>query len=281
MPVCVVPGGDRARVRHEEWHPDRLLVHEPLVEPAVVAEEEALVRPVEEHGVVEVAAVAQPPHEPADVVVDGGHAGEVVLHVALVLPQRLVLARKPLRDGLFQVHLGEVVGNAHGRPAGGVGAGGEVVGEGARHRDLAVRVHAGMRVVRFPGPVRGLVPDQEAPRLAAVERAEPADREVGDEVGGVAGLDAEPVRGEEPGVVVLALVDEGVPVVEAVRVVADPVGLAVAHVPLADEAGAVAGVPQGGDEGGLRGVDERVEGAHAVDVAVGAGQQGRAARGAE
>ncbi len=281
MPVCVVPGSIARGYDDEERHPDRLLVHEPLVEPAVVAEEEALVRAVEEHRVVEVAAVAQPPHEPADVVVDRGHAGEVVLHVALVLPQRLVLARKPLRDRLFQVHLGEVVGDAHGRATGRVGAGGEVVGEGVRDRDLAVGIQAGMPVVRFPGTVRGLVPDQEAPRIAAVERAEPADGEVGDEVGGVAGFDPEPVGGQEPGVVVLALVDERVPVVEPLRVVGDPVGLAVAHVPLADESGPVAGVPQRRDEGRLAGVDRGVEGADPVDVAVGAGQQGRPARCAE
>jgi hypothetical protein len=81
--------------------------------------------------------------------------------------------------------------------------------------------------------------------------------------------------------VVFALVDEDVPVVEAVRVVADAVALAVAHVPLADEAGAIAGVAQLGHEGRLGGVEKGVEGRDAVLVAVGAGKQRGSARGAQ
>ncbi len=69
---------------------------------------------------------------------------------------------------------------------------------------------------------------------------------------------------------VLALVDERLPVVEALRVVTDAVARPLTHVPLADEGRAVARLAQRRDEGPLRGVDEGVERRHAVDVAVGA-----------
>jgi hypothetical protein len=81
--------------------------------------------------------------------------------------------------------------------------------------------------------------------------------------------------------VVLALVDKDVPVVKAVWVVANAVALAMAQLPLADEAGAIADVAQLGYEGRLSGVHERVEGRDAVDVAVRAGEQRGSARGAE
>ena len=45
------PRPDAARPADEERHAQRFLVHEALVEPAVVAEEEALVRGVDDDGV--------------------------------------------------------------------------------------------------------------------------------------------------------------------------------------------------------------------------------------
>ena len=53
---------------------------------AVVAEEEAVVRCVDDQGVVGETLGFEPVHEAADVVIDALDAGEVVLHVALVLP---------------------------------------------------------------------------------------------------------------------------------------------------------------------------------------------------
>ncbi|MCU1538462.1 MAG: hypothetical protein JWP82_2813, partial [Humibacillus sp.] len=271
-------GGDGARVGQDEGHPDRLLVHEPLVEPAVVAEEEALVGGVDDHRVVELPEALEPLSQASDVVVDRGDAGEVVLHVALVLPQRLLVGRETLWHRLLEVLRGQVVGDPHRRAPRRVGATREVVGEGRGHRDRrpsespALRIQPLVRSVRLPRSVRRLVPDEDAPRAVTHQRLDPLDRQVGDDLGGVARLDAEPVGSEQLRVVVLALVDERLPPVEALGVVRDPVARALPHVPLADEGRAVAGLAQGRDEGRLRRVDRGVEGRDAVDVAVGAGE---------
>src|SRR5699024_4479604 len=77
---------DAARIADQQRHPHRLLVDESLVEPAVVAEEEALVGAVHQQRVVVLAPVFQPADHAAHAVVDPCHAVEVVLHVPLVLP---------------------------------------------------------------------------------------------------------------------------------------------------------------------------------------------------
>ena len=76
------------------------------------------------------------------------------------------------------------------------------------------------------------------------------------------------------GIPVVALARNDVPVVEVLRV-GSP---AVAHVPLADHRGAVAGVTQLRDERRLAGVDRREQGEDTVDVAVGAGEDRRPRR---
>ena len=79
----------------------------------MVAEEEALVGRVHHDRVVELAALIEPIDEPADVVVDGGDAAQVVLHVPLVLPERLPARSRVRRAGLLQVAGVEVVGDPH------------------------------------------------------------------------------------------------------------------------------------------------------------------------
>ena len=141
-----------------------------------------------------------------------------------------------------------------------------------------------MRGVRLPRAVGCLVVDEDAPgsaRPVGLDLLEPAQREVRDDVGGVARLDAQAVLRQEPGLEVLPLVDEHVPVVEALRVVGDAVALAVTHVPLADDRRAVAGRAQLGDEGRLRRVDVGEQRVDAVDVRVGAREDRRPARGAQ
>ena len=84
----VVPRLDGRRPADEERHAQRLLVHEALVEHAVVAEKEALIARVDDDGVLRESAGVQEGEHAADVVVHGLNRGEVVLHVALILPSR-------------------------------------------------------------------------------------------------------------------------------------------------------------------------------------------------
>ena len=114
--ALVRAGGDAPGVADEEGHPQGLLVHEALVEPSVVPEKESLVGAVHQQGVVEVAPVPEPVDHPSDVVVDRGHTTEVVLHVALVLPQRLLLVAEAIRRRLLEILLGEVLGYPHRGP---------------------------------------------------------------------------------------------------------------------------------------------------------------------
>ncbi len=277
MPSNVWPAATRRGIAEHERHPERLFEHEPLVEPSVLTEEEALIGRVHHHRVVEVPAPAEPVGEAADVLVDGVHAREVVAHVHLVLPRRLLVVRQALGWVLPLQVLGvHVVGDPHRRPTDRRAPGRVVVverlGEGSRFGEqLAVLG------LRLPRTVRRLVPDQHAPRIVALERLDPVDREVGDDVGGVP-LDGAPTLGrDERRVPVVPLAGHDVPVVEPFRVVA----LAVAHVPLADHRGAVAGVAQLRDERRLARIDRREQGVDAVHVAVGAGEDRRARRGAQ
>lgn len=86
-------GGDFARVADHKGHLEALLVHEALVEPAVLAQEEALVRRVHDDGVLGEALLVQPVQHAADVVVDALDGAQVALHVALELPLGELLLR--------------------------------------------------------------------------------------------------------------------------------------------------------------------------------------------
>lgn len=79
-------GRDGLGVAGEEGHADGFFVHHAFVEPAVVAEEEALVGGVDDEGVVAEVVVIEIVEEAADVVVDGADAAEIVFDVELVGP---------------------------------------------------------------------------------------------------------------------------------------------------------------------------------------------------
>jgi hypothetical protein len=268
-------GGDAGGIAEHERHPQRLLVHEPLVEPAVLAEVEALVGRVDRDRVVEPAALVQEVGERLHALVHRGDAAQVVLHVALVLPQGALRVAQLGGRILLEVDVREVVRDAHRGVVGGCAAAVVVVVEGGRQRD---RIREQIRVprVRKPGAVRGLVPHQHAIGLVAL-RLHPRQRVVGDDVGDVALVAHRAVRRVELRIEVLALIRQHLPVIEAHGVVFR----AVAEVPLAEHRGAVARRLERRDEGLVvvrQGRGERGDGAR---VAVGAGEEGRATRRAQ
>ena len=171
----------RARVAHDERHAQRLLVHEALVVPAVVAEKEPLVGGVDDDGVVGDPLGVEVVQQPPDALVDRVHAAQVVLDVALVEPalalggrgepHRLAagggegigtgaeaalrmagIGRRDLHvaghEVAFDPHLG---GRRGARPVR------VVVVEGLRVGDLLVRVAVRVPRMRVPRPVRRLV----------------------------------------------------------------------------------------------------------------------------
>ncbi len=112
MPIAVEvePGLDVARASAtRNGMRKRLFVHEPLVEQTVLAEKEALVARVDDHGVLAQAVGVQPVEQPPDVVVHALHAGQVVLHVALIFPVVQFLAGERLPDAIdFDLDFGRL-----------------------------------------------------------------------------------------------------------------------------------------------------------------------------
>ena len=132
---------------------------------------------------------------------------------------------------------------------------------------------ARVRVARLPRPVRRLVVHHQEERLVARPRLEEVERQVGDDVGGVAarvGLLAG--RRVEHRIDVGALAGQDLPAIEAGRIAAE--------VPLADHAGVVAALLQQPRHRHARAV-EAVEHRHAVEVRVLAGEDRGAARRAD
>ena len=123
-----------------------------------------------------------------------------------------------------------------------------VVVEVVRQGQLCVIEGPEVLQVRHPGAVGRLVVQQQAERPVGVALVlEPVEGQVGGDVGGVAGDDAALAVIYKGGVVVLALSDEDVPVVEA--------GGVGGQVPLADDGGLVAGLAQELGEGLLAAVE--------------------------
>ncbi|GIT31016.1 MAG: hypothetical protein Ct9H300mP1_30620 [Planctomycetaceae bacterium] len=85
-------GSDVPGPADHQRHPVALLVHEPLVEPSVVAQVEALVGGIDHDGVFGQTGLVEVIQDPADVVVDAGDAPEEILDVPLILPADQVLA---------------------------------------------------------------------------------------------------------------------------------------------------------------------------------------------
>ena len=86
------PRPDEPRPAHEQGSAERLLEDPALVEPAVLAQVEALVGRVDDDGVVGQPLVVEELQQAADPLVDGLDAAEVVVEVAVVLPAHEVLA---------------------------------------------------------------------------------------------------------------------------------------------------------------------------------------------
>ena len=82
----LVPRLMACRPADQERHAQRFLVHEALVEHAVVAEEESLVARVDHDGVLREALPIEEVEQAPDVVVHRLDGRQVVLHVALILP---------------------------------------------------------------------------------------------------------------------------------------------------------------------------------------------------
>ena len=177
-----------ARAADEEWDAQAGLVHEALVEESHVAEEEAVICGVKDERVFGEAVLFEVVEDAPHAVVHALHAGEVVLHVALVFVASEVVAGERFHGavGLFDFEFGghfgvegelevavvEVVGD--GLFVGRQSAGAGVVfveergwlGEGFLCKFLAVFL------ARRPVSVRGFLVKEEEERLVLRARGE-------------------------------------------------------------------------------------------------------------
>ena len=131
-------GADGAGVAHEEGHAQGFLVHQALVEPAVIAEEEALVGGVDDDGVVGQAFGVEVIEQPADVVVDALDAAQVVLDVDLVGPLAQGVALEVGREVALEVGLEHVLADLHGDGGDAAGASFVVIVEVVGLGDVSV-----------------------------------------------------------------------------------------------------------------------------------------------
>ena len=268
----------------------------------MLAEVEALVGAVDDDGVLaEVVLVEVGQHAP-DLVVERVDAGHVVLHVALVAPAdpglalegglELVLAvglveglvpavpglallgSQVARRGELHVATAEVPCQRHRLGLTPAVAVRPVVEQG---RGLLEEGHLGARQLlrtRLPVPVRRLVLVHQQERLVFVPiLREPVEGQVGDHLGRVALVLDRARRRLDGRVVVGALADQDLPVIEADRVTA--------QVPLADHGRLVAGRLHELGEGLLVPVEDVAVLQVPVGVGVQPGQHRRAARSAD
>ena len=230
-------GLNGSRIAHKQRHAQRLLVHEALVVPAVVAEEEALVGGVDHDGVFGQALLIEPAQQAADVVVDTGDDAQVVLDVALVGPAAQLGLGQVVGNFSLDVAVAHVHADAHLGCGRGGGALAVVVLQRVGLRHHFVQEQMRVFFVRLPGAVRRLVVAHQHEGPLAVEAIQPVQAHVGDDVRHVAGHDAllTAVRAvkNEGRVVIEALAGQDGPVVEAGRAVLRPA----AQVPLAEDAG--------------------------------------------
>src|SRR5205807_8097511 len=106
-------GVNDARVTHQERHPDRFLVHQTLVKPAVVAQEKALVGSINHDRVLRQTLGIQIIEHSADVVVQALDAAQIVLDVILVTPLAESVSLKVRGDITLQVGLVHVLPDPH------------------------------------------------------------------------------------------------------------------------------------------------------------------------
>ena len=205
---------DLTRVADEEWHPQRFLVHEPLVEHPVLAEVEPLVGRVDHDRILREALGVEVVQHAFEVVVDGRHAAKVALDVDLVALLDACLARQPLGlSAVRGVTHADLLRDAFDRLA----AVAVIVEQRRRFGDVGVLVHLGVLLVVLEHVVRGFVVVHEAERLVLRPLFEKLQRHVGDDVGDVALVLAPLAHFGHIGVEVLALPGQDVPVVEPRR----------------------------------------------------------------
>ena len=266
-----------------------------LVEPAVLAEVEALVAGVDDDGVFREALLLEVIEHAAHALIDGADGGEVVVHVALVFPADEVLAGEIGGAELGVARL--VVGIPHLPLLGGEAGRGDELGVAVDHGlvdrhvlivlgGAAARVvveeggrlvvHAvvvGLEVAQggLPLTVRGLVLTHEEEGLGLVALGEPVEGDIGDDVGDVAGILDGLAHADHGRIIVDTLAGEDLPEIEA--------GGIGAEMPLANDRGLVAGLLENLRKRGLRAIEADAAGivVEAVDVIVGAGEHGGAA----
>ena len=216
-----------------------------------------LIGAVDDDGVLGETALVEEGEYATDVVVDRCHAAQVVLRIALVLPAHEILAlERDLAEGVvlgavgtiplcallrsqvawrdeLEVVLGQVLGDRHLLLPGRLAAATPVVEQRRRLRDLHVVVQGEVVGTGLPVAVWRLVLEHQEERLVVLARLlQPGQREVREDVGGVALPRNQLPIAAHAGVVVGPLAAQDVPVIEAR-------GLAL-QVPLADQGRLVA-----------------------------------------
>ena len=206
-------GLDGSRPADEQRRARGFLENPAFVEPAVFAEEEALVGGVDDDGVGGQAGVVEVLQEAPDAVIQAFDAAEVVVHEAVVFPfgeraagellfqERLVARRVVGVPGFFLIRrevrrVGELAVlvqphrfcNGHVLVRLGQAAAGVIVEQSVRQGIGAVMVEIQIAQGRFPAAVRRLVPAEQQERFGRVALFQPVQRQVGDEVGDVAGM---------------------------------------------------------------------------------------------
>ena len=142
-------GGD------EEWDAEGRIVHEAFIEPVMVAEVEAVIAGINNHGIFEEIVIFEVIEEAPDIIVHGGDAAEVIFDKALIFPEFESGAGEVGGWRAFGVGGIEMEIDAHGGFGGGGGAGGIIVVESGRGGDIDIVVEMGVFGVGLPVSVRG------------------------------------------------------------------------------------------------------------------------------
>ena len=269
-------GLDETGVADEEGDTEGGIVHEAFVVPAVFAEVEAVVRGVDDECVGGLAGLIELIQDAAEAFVDADDVSVHIFDEALVDP---VLALGG-GEGFGEVGVvgGETEIESHVFGFAGDGAGSEVVVEVGGEGEIGFREEVSVSGGGGEGAMGafGLVDEAEGPGVGLGEELE---GHVGGDVGDVAGVLFALSVLDEFGIAIDALAGEDAPGIEAAGVVAE--------VPLADDAGAVAGfleefgVSWDGGVHGFYGVFPFGVSEDLVDVGEGSSEAGGAGGGAE
>ena len=142
-------GGD------EERDAEGRIVHEAFIEPVMVAEVEAVIAGINNHGIFEEIVIFKVIEEAPDIIVHGGDAAEVIFDKALIFPEFESGAGEVGGWRAFGIGGIEMEIDAHGGFGGGGGAGGIIVVESGRGGDIDIVVEMGVFGVGLPVSVGG------------------------------------------------------------------------------------------------------------------------------